>query len=292
MKKNKIKNTVRVALVQMACVEKPAENVKKTVSQIKIAAAKGAKIVCLQELFHTLYFCQTENVKNFDLAETIPGPATDALTKVSKSNKVVIVAPIFEKAASGVYYNSAVVIDANGKLLGKYRKMHIPDDPGFYEKFYFVQGDLGFKVFQTRYAKIGVLICWDQWFPEAARLAALQGAEILFYPTAIGWKPSEPVEAKGYRSAWETIQRGHAISNGVYVAAANRVGTEGNLKFWGGSFVADPFGHVAYRASAHEEIVIEDCDLSKIEQTRREWPFWRDRRVDAYSSIGSRVINK
>ena len=275
----------------MACSSDPSANLKKAVSRIKIAAAKGAKIVCLQELFKTPYFCQTEDSKNYDLAETIPGPSTEALAKAARASRVVVVASLFEKRASGVYHNTVAVIDADGKLLGKYRKMHIPDDPGFYEKFYFVPGDLGFRVFNTKYAKIGALICWDQWFPEAARLTALAGAEIIFYPTAIGWKPEEPKETESYHAAWETVQRSHAIANGVYVAAANRVGKEGKLKFWGRSFVADPFGAVVYRASAsEEEIVLVDCDLSRVEQTRREWPFLRDRRIDAYSSVASRSL--
>ena len=293
MKSKKHSSIVRIGLVQMACDADPAKNLKKAAQQIKLASAEGAKIVCLQELYRTPYFCRTEDSKNFDLAEGIPGPSTQALSKIAKLCGTVIVAPLFEKRASGVYHNTAVVIDADGKMLGKYRKMHIPDDPGFYEKFYFVPGDLGFQVFETRYAKIGVLICWDQWFPEAARLTALQGAEILFYPTAIGWKPEEPAETKSYHAAWETVQRSHAIANGVYVAAANRVGKEGELKFWGSSFVSDPFGHLLYRASNHqEEIILADCDLSKVEKTRREWPFLRDRRVDAYQNITSRVINK
>ena len=284
---------VRVALIQMNCGEDPAANLKKGLSQIKIAAAKGAKIISLQELFKTRYFCQTEDAKNFDLAEPVPGPSTEALCKAAKTMKVVIVASLFEKRASGIYHNTAAVIDADGKLLGKYRKMHIPDDPAFYEKFYFVPGDLGFQTFDTRYAKIGVLICWDQWFPEAARLTALQGAEIIFYPTAIGWKPEEPVETKSYHAAWEAIQRSHAIANGVYVAATNRVGKEDALKFWGSSFISDPFGNVIYRASSsHEEIVLEDCDLSQVEKTRREWPFLRDRRIDAYDPITSRFLGK
>ncbi len=290
-KKNK--NTVCIGLVQMSCHSNPQDNLKKAVSQIKIAAAKGAHIVSLQELFRTRYFCQTENSKNFDLAERIPGPSTEALCKTAKASKVVIVASLFEKRTAGIYHNTAVVIDADGKILGKYRKMHIPDDPAFYEKFYFAPGDLGFQAFQTRYAKIGVLICWDQWFPEAARLTALSGARILFYPTAIGWKPSQTEETRQYHSAWETVQRGHAIANGVYVAVTNRVGREGALKFWGGSFIAEPFGAVVYRASAvNEEIVLEDCDLNKIEQTRREWPFLRDRRIDNYGAITSRFIGK
>ena len=288
MKNSKKKNSVRIGLIQMACAEDPETNLKKALSDIRIAAAKGAKIICLQELFKTRYFCQTEDSKNFDLAEPVPGPSTQALSKAAKANDVVIVSSLFEKRAVGVYHNTAAVIDADGKLLGKYRKMHIPDDPGFHEKFYFVPGDLGFKTFQTRYAKIGVLICWDQWFPEAARLTALSGAEIIFYPTAIGWKPAEPKAAESYRSAWETIQRSHAIANGVYVATVNRVGKEDKFKFWGGSFVSDPFGKVLYRAGNTEEIILADCNLDAVERTRREWPFLRDRRIDAYQPIISR----
>lgn len=289
MKSKKIKKTVRIGLVQMSCGENPDDNLEKAVSGIKITAAKGAQIISLPELFRTRYFCQAEDSKNFDLAETVPGPTTDTLSHLARSLKVVIVPSLFEKRASGIYHNTAVVIDADGKILGKYRKMHIPNDPGFYEKFYFVPGDLGFQVFHTRYAKISVLICWDQWFPEAARLAALGGAEMLFYPTAIGWKPEAPEETKSYHSAWETAQRSHAISNGVYVAVTNRVGQEDKLKFWGSSFISDPFGEVVYRASAsHEEMVIVDCDLSRVEKTRREWPFLRDRRIDAYRGILNR----
>ena len=284
---------IRIGLVQTSCQEDPAKNLKKTLSQVKLAALEGAQVICLQGLYRSLYFCQTENSKNFDLAETIPGPSTDAFCKLAKSSEAVIIVPVFEKRASGVYHNTAVVIDADGKILGKYRKMHIPDDPGFYEKFYFVPGDLGFQVFKTKYAAIGVLICWDQWFPEGARLAALQGADILFYPTAIGWKPEESQELKSYHSSWETIHRSHAIANGVFVAAANRVGKEGPFFFWGSSFVADPSGQLIYRASNHrEEIVLADCDLSKVEKTRREWPFFRDRRIDAYQNLTSRVISK
>src|SRR3989338_1385020 len=286
MKSKSSKKIVRIALIQMSCGKNPGENLKKAVSGIKIAAAKGAQIISLPELFRTRYFCQTEESKHFDLAETIPGPTTHALSPLAKNLKVVLIPSLFEKRASGIYHNTAVVIDADGKLLGKYRKMHIPDDPGFYEKFYFVPGDLGFQVFNTRYAKISVLICWDQWFPEAARLAALGGAEMLFYPTAIGWNPGEPEETKSYHSAWEATQRSHAISNGVYVAVTNRVGQEDKLKFWGSSFISDPFGEVVYRASAaHEEMVIVDCDLGRVEKTRREWPFLRDRRIDAYQGI-------
>jgi len=291
--KKKNNAVVRIGLLQMSCGGDPAANLKKTLSQIGIASAKGARIICLEELFGTRYFCQTQDAKNFDLAEPVPGPTTDILSKVARTLKVVLIASLFEKRASGIYHNTAVVIDADGKMLGKYRKMHIPDDPGFYEKYYFVPGDLGFRTFETRYAKIGVLICWDQWFPEAARLTALQGAEIIFYPTAIGWKPDEIEETKNYHNAWETIQRSHAIANGVYVAAVNRVGREGGLKFWGGSFIADPFGKILYSAShSREEVVLEDCDLSRLEKTRREWPFLRDRRIDAYEPIVSRFIGK
>lgn len=289
MKKN---SKVKVALIQMSCTADMKANFSKAAKLVKKAADKGAQIVCLQELFRTEYFCKVEDAKLFDLAETIPGPSTEALSKVAKSEKVVIIASLFEKRASGVYHNTAVVLDADGKLLGKYRKMHIPDDPGFYEKFYFIPGDLGFQTFQTKYANIGVLVCWDQWFPEAARLTALQGADIIFYPTAIGWKQNRKEEAESYRSSWETVQRGHAIANGVYIAATNRVGKEGEFKYWGNSFVADPFGAIVKRASDKEEIVIVDCDLSKVEQTRREWPFLRDRRIDAYQPILSRFNPK
>ncbi len=279
---------VRIALAQMTGV---GDNLKKAVQAIRRAAAKRAQIVCLQELFHTPYFCRKESVKNFSLAETVPGPTTEKLAAVAKACRVVVIAPLFEKSAGGIYYNTAAVIDADGKYLGKYRKMHIPEDPGFYEKFYFAPGDLGFRVFRTRYAKIGVLICWDQWFPEAARVMALKGADILFYPTAIGWKPSKPKETKKYRASWEIAQRAHAISNGVFVACVNRVGREGWLKFWGSSFVADPFGQVLVRAGeTRDQLLIADCDLSKIKKTRREWPFFRDRRTDAYGTISSRSI--
>lgn len=277
----------------MVCLADPAANLKKAGERIRLAARRGARIISLQELFRTRYFCRTQNAANFDLAEAIPGSSTQALSRLARELRVVIVAPLFEKRARGVYHNTAVVLDADGRLLGKYRKMHIPDDPAFYEKFYFVPGDLGFQVFETRYAKIGVLICWDQWFPEAARLTALKGAQILFYPTAIGWKLDRPAETRSYHAAWETSQRAHAIANGIYVAAVNRVGKEGALRFWGSSFVADPFGKILYRASpSQEELVVADCDLSVLEKTRREWPFFRDRRVDAYSAITSRTIRK
>lgn len=289
MKHKNKKGSVKIGLIQMPCAADPEKNLKLAVTRIKAASARGARIVALQELFSTLYFCQTKNTRHFDLAQSVSGPVTELLGELARSKKIVIVAPLFERAAKGVYYNSAVVIDADGRTLGSYRKMHIPDDPGFNEKFYFSPGDLGFRCFQTRYAKLGVLICWDQWFPEAARLTALAGADILFYPTAIGWKPDKPTEAKSYHAAWETIQRGHAIANGVYVASVNRVGQEGHLKFWGSSFVADPFGEIRTRASSTRgEILIQDCDLNLVEKTRREWPFLRDRRIDAYGAITSR----
>ncbi|MCG3177091.1 MAG: N-carbamoyl-D-amino acid hydrolase [Candidatus Omnitrophica bacterium] len=283
---------VRIALVQMSCSAEMRSNLAKALDRIRAAAAKGARIVCLQELFRTEYFCKVEDSRLFDLAEPVPGPTVEAVSKVARREKVTVIASLFERRTAGIYHNTAAVIDADGSLLGKYRKMHIPDDPGFYEKFYFTPGDLGFKVFKTRYADIGVLICWDQWFPEAARLTALEGAEILFYPTAIGWKQAEPEEARGYHASWETVQRGHAVANGVYVAAVNRVGREGEFRYWGQSFIADPSGHVTHRASSsQEEVMIADCDLSKVEKTRREWPFLRDRRIDAYSGLLKRASN-
>ncbi len=280
LNKYKIKNKVRIGLVQMACGMDPEANLAKAILKIKKAAKSGAKIVCLQELFRTQYFCQTTDTKCFDWAESIPGPSTRALSQAARANKVVVIASLFEKTKENRFYNTAVVFDADGKFLGKYRKMHIPWDPGFYEKFYFLPGDLGFKIFKTRYAKIAVLVCWDQWFPEAARTVALAGAQIIFYPTAIGWKPSRQDETKAYHDAWETIQRSHAIANGLYVASVNRVGKEGIFKFWGRSFVAEPFGGILKKASAEkQENLIVDCDLSLIKQTREEWPFFRDLRL-------------
>lgn len=282
---------VKIGLVQMTCGPDKSANIRKAADKVREAADRGAQIICLQELFASLYFCQTETHAFFDLAETIPGPALETLSAVAREKAVVLIAPVFEKRAEGVYHNSAVVIDADGTQLGTYRKMHIPDDPNFYEKFYFAPGDLGFKSFQTRYGKIGVLICWDQWFPEGARLTALTGAQILFYPTAIGWHQSDAGVAKDQHSAWQTIQRSHAVANEVFVASVNRVGAEGELTFWGKSFVADPFGKVIAEASeSAEEIMIVECDLAKIEQTRRHWPFLRDRRIDAYGAITSRFI--
>jgi N-carbamoylputrescine amidase len=279
--------TVNIGLIQMSGDQSPEANLKKAIARIGEAAKKGAQIICLQELFRSQYFCQTEDTELFKLAETIPGPSSEALAKVARAKKVSIVASLFEKRAAGVYHNTAVIFDADGKIAGKYRKMHIPDDPFYYEKFYFTPGDLGFQTHNTRFGKIGALVCWDQWFPEAARLTALRGAEFLFYPTAIGWLPGEGEEMDlAQHSAWETIQRAHAIANGVYVVVVNRVGPEGKLNFWGQSFVADPFGRVIAKASAdQEEVLVVPCDLSKIEETRQNWPFLRDRRIDAYDGL-------
>jgi N-carbamoylputrescine amidase len=292
MAKKTKSNTVTVGLVQMSCDLEPAANLKKAIARIGEAAKKGAQIVCLQELFRSQYFCQTEDVALFKLAETIPGPTTEALGKVALQKKVVIVASLFEKRAAGVYHNTAVIIDASGKITGKYRKMHIPDDPLYYEKFYFTPGDLGFQSHDTSYGKIGALVCWDQWFPEAARLTALSGAQLLFYPTAIGWLPDEEDEMNLVQhSAWETIQRAHAIANGVYVVVVNRVGKEGKLNFWGQSFVADPFGRIIAKASSDkEEVLVVECDLDKIEETRQNWPFLRDRRIDFYTPLSARFL--
>lgn len=288
----------RIALVQMRCSMNPAENVDKAISFIRKAASQGAKIVSLQELFTTQYFCQKEDHKYFAFAEEIPGPTTKRLSGVAKELGVVIVASLFEKRAAGLYHNTAAVIDADGAFLGKYRKMHIPDDPLFYEKFYFTPGDLGFKSWKTRYGTIGVCVCWDQWFPETARLTALSGAEILFYPTAIGWHPSEKAQY-GVRqhSSWETIQRGHAIANGCFVAVPNRVGHEApdggdGLEFWGQSFVADPSGQIIGKASNdQEEVLIADIDLEQLDQQRTHWPFLRDRRIDAYGDLLKRYLD-
>ena len=281
-----------VALVQMSTSENPDTNLAKAVTRIRAAAGKGAQVVCLGELFRSRYFCQTEDARNFKLAEPIPGPTTEALGIVAREHEIVILASIFEKRSAGIYHNTGIVVDADGSIAGRYRKMHIPDDPLYYEKFYFTPGDLGFPSFQTRYAKIAVLVCWDQWFPEGARLASLSGAQILFYPTAIGWIPDEPrTVAQQQRTAWELIQRSHAVANGVFVAAANRVGREGKIKFWGNSFVAGPFGEILARAGIdREQILIVKCDLAKIDEMRQSWPFLRDRRIDAYGPLVSRFL--
>ncbi len=292
MPKKSKSNSVFVGLLQMSCDERPELNFKKGVSRIGEAAKKGAQIVCLQELFRSQYFCQTEDTEFFKLAESIPGPSTDALSRVAREKKIVIVASLFEKRTPGIYHNTAVIIDVDGKIVGKYRKMHIPDDPLYYEKFYFTPGDLGFQTHDTRFGKVGTLVCWDQWFPEAARLTALSGAEFLFYPTAIGWLPGEKDEMnQAQHSAWETIQRAHAIANGLFVVVVNRVGREGNLTFWGQSFVADPFGRIIAKASADkEEVLVVECDLNKIEETRQNWPFLRDRRIDSYAPLSARFL--
>jgi N-carbamoylputrescine amidase len=288
----------RIALVQMRCSMNPAENVDKAISFIRKAASQGAKIVSMQELFTTQYFCQKEDHKYFAFAEEIPGPTTKRLSEIAKELDVVIVASLFEKRAAGLYHNTAAIIDADGTFLGKYRKMHIPDDPLFYEKFYFTPGDLGFRSWKTRYGTIGVCVCWDQWFPETARLTALSGAEILFYPTAIGWHPSEkPQYGVRQHSSWETIQRAHAIANGCFVAVPNRVGHEApdggdGLEFWGQSFVADPSGQIIGKASNdQEEVLIADIDLEQLDQQRTHWPFLRDRRIDAYGDLLKRYLD-
>ncbi len=277
----------------MSCDQKPEANFKKAIARIGEAAKKGAQIICLQELFRSQYFCQTEDIELFKLAETIPGPTSEALGEVARQKKVVIVASVFERRVAGVYHNTAVIIDASGKIAGKYRKMHIPDDPLYYEKFYFTPGDLGFQTHDTKYGKIGALVCWDQWFPEAARLTALSGSQFIVYPTAIGWLPDEKEEMnQAQHSAWETIQRAHAIANGVYVVVVNRVGREGKLNFWGQSFVSDPFGRIIAKATADkEEVLVVDCDLDKIEETRQNWPFLRDRRIDFYTPLSSRFLD-
>lgn len=286
-----------VGLVQMRCSNDPEDNLRRAAEGVREAAGRGAQVVCLPELFRTQYFCQTENADNFDLAEAVPGPTTEALAAVARATGAVVVASVFERRTAGVYHNTAVVIDADGTLVGMYRKMHIPDDPLFYEKYYFTPGDLGFRTFQTKFARVGTLVCWDQWYPEAARLTALKGAEVLFYPTAIGWHPAEKAEFGAAQSdAWEVMQRAHAISNGVFVAAVNRIGHEGPLdggiEFWGGSFLADPFGRVLARAGRDsEEVLTVSCDPRLIEETRRHWPFLRDRRIDAYGPITERFLD-
>jgi len=288
----------------MSCTPDPEQNMEAAVAHIRDAAKRGAQVICLPELFQTQYFCQREDLNLFDLAEPIPGPATERLSAVARELKVVIVASLFEKRAPGVYHNTAAILDADGALRGKYRKMHIPDDPLYYEKYYFTPGDLGYQAFDTEAGRVGTLVCWDQWYPEGARLTALKGANVLFYPTAIGWHPAEKAEfGKAQHDAWRTIQRAHAIANGVYVGVVNRVGMEngnvrGNaavgpgLEFWGGSFLADPFGVVIAEATHDkEEILIGEIDLARIEDVRRNWPFLRDRRIDTYAPITSRLID-
>ena len=280
----------------MTCSTDSEANLRKALQGIRDAAAKGAEIICLQELFRSQYFCREENAALFDLAESIPGPSTEAIGSLAKSLGVSVIASLFEKRAQGLYHNTAAVIDADGSLLGLYRKMHIPDDPLFYEKFYFTPGDLGFKNFETRFSRIGVLVCWDQWYPEGARITSLQGANVLFYPTAIGWHPAEKAQhGEAQLDAWITVQRAHAISNGVFVAAVNRTGFEGTpesgLEFWGNSFVSDPFGRVITRASTDkEEVLVAECDPKQMDEVRRNWPFLRDRRIESYLPITNRWL--
>ena len=289
-------SVVPVGLVQMTCSASKEENLAKAISKIREAAAKGAKIICLQELFTSLYFCDVEDYENFLLAEVIPGPSTESLSSVASELGIVVIASLFEKRTKGIYHNTTAVLDADGQYLGKYRKMHIPDDPAFYEKFYFTPGDLGYKVFKTKFATIGILICWDQWYPEASRITALMGAEILFYPTAIGWSTlqDEATNIEQY-NAWQTIQRSHAVANGVHVVSVNRVGLEqgGAMKFWGGSFVSNPFGTLLYKASHdEEEIAVINIDTKLTDYFRTHWPFMRDRRIDSYQSITKRFIDE
>ncbi len=289
---------VKIGLVQNRCTADLEENIAAAGRGIREAAARGAQIICLQELFTSVYFCQVEDHKYFQLGETIPGPTTEKMQALAKELGVVIIAPLFERRAPGVYHNTAAIIDADGSYLGKYRKMHIPDDPLFYEKFYFTPGDLGFLAWDTKFARIGVCVCWDQWYPEAARLTALRGAQILFYPTAIGWHPGEKAQyGERHHSSWETIQRGHAIANGCYVAAPNRVGHEApdggdGIEFWGQSFICDPSGQILQKASVdREEILVAEIDLDTVDTQRTHWPFLRDRRIDAYGDITKRLLD-
>ena len=293
-----MQESFRIGLVQTSCSLDPNENLAKTEWKVREAAARGAQVVCLQELFRSQYFCREENAELFALAESIPGPSTETLGKLARELKVVIVASLFERRAAGLYHNTAAVLSSDGEIAGLYRKMHIPDDPLYFEKYYFTPGDLGFGSIATPYGRLGVLVCWDQWYPEGARIAALSGADLLVYPTAIGWHPSEKAQyGAAQLDAWRTIQRAHAIANGVYVAAVNRVGYEGppehGLEFWGSSFVADPFGQVVAQASCdREEILIAECDPRRMEEVRRNWPFLRDRRIDAYAPILQRWLDK
>jgi len=288
------KRTIKVGMVQSSCSNDLSDNMAKAIAGIRDAAAKGAQIVCLQELFGSLYFCDIEDHDNFKLAESIPGPATETFSSLAKELGVVIVASLFEKRAEGLYHNTTAVLDADGKYLGKYRKMHIPDDPGYYEKFYFTPGDMGYKVFKTKVGTIGVLICWDQWYPEAARITSLMGAEILFYPTAIGWHKDANKETNDEQyQAWQTIQRSHAVANGVPVVSVNRVGTEGNQQFWGGSFATNAFGRILYQADhSAEEVHVQELDMENSDRYRTHWPFLRDRRIDSYSPILKRFIDE
>ena len=284
---------VKVGLIQMTCQKDKQSNIEKTIEKIKECASKGANIICLQELFASLYFCDVEDYENFKLAEEIPGSTTKILSDLAKELGVVIIASLFEKRMKGLYHNTVAVLDADGEYLGKYRKMHIPDDPGYYEKFYFTPGDLGYKVFQTKFGNIGVLICWDQWYPEASRITALKGADILFYPTAIGWDISQDEATnKEQYEAWQCIQRSHAVANGVHTVSVNRVGQEGNMKFWGGSFISNPFGTLLHKSShTEEEITVVEIETEQTDHYRIHWPYLRDRRIDSYQEITKRCID-
>jgi N-carbamoylputrescine amidase len=298
-KKSEPPEKFTIGLLQMSLSNNQDDNLKKAVDWVEKAAKKKAKVICLPELFKSQYFCQEEDINNFDLAETIPGPSTEVIGKIAKKYRVSVVASLFEKRTRGVYHNTIAMINSDGEVSGLYRKMHIPDDPAYYEKFYFTPGDLGYKSFDTQFGNVGTLVCWDQWYPEAARLTALQGANLIFYPTAIGWHPHEKKEhGKQQFESWRTIQRGHAIANGLYVAAVNRVGLEkpnkksSGIEFWGSSFVADPQGVVIAEASSNkEEIILAEIDLKRIEYIRRNWPFLRDRRIDSYGDIYKRFID-
>lgn len=285
---------MKIGLIQQSCSEDSSINLSRALEGIRTAAGRGAKIICLQELFRTPYFCKREDVALFSLAESIPGPTTEVMTALARELEVVLIVSLFEKRAPGLFHNTAAVIDADGTFLGKYRKMHIPDDPMYYEKFYFTPGDLGYRSWKTRYGTIGVLICWDQWYPEAARLTALSGAQILFYPTAIGWHLHEKdSHGAAQHTAWETVQRGHAVANGCYVVAVNRVGVEESIQFFGGSFVADPHGQVVHKAPAEvEEIAVVEVDLEGIDDVRCNWPFFRDRRIDSYGDLQKRYLDE
>lgn len=284
---------VKVGMIQMSCQKDKQANIEKTITNIRQAAQQGANIICLQELFASLYFCDVEDYENFKLAEEIPGSTTKILSDLAKELGVVIIASLFEKRMKGLYHNTVAVLDADGEYLGKYRKMHIPDDPGYYEKFYFTPGDLGYKVFQTKFGNIGVLICWDQWYPEASRITALKGADILFYPTAIGWDISQDEATnKEQYEAWQCIQRSHAVANGVHTVSVNRVGQEGNMKFWGGSFVSNPFGTLLHKSShTEEEITVVEIETEQTDHYRIHWPYLRDRRIDSYQEITKRCID-
>lgn len=286
-------NHINIALIQMSCTSNPEENMKKVIREIELASKKGAQVICLQELFLSLYFCDVEDYDNFELAESVPGPSTEVLSAKAKELGVVIISSLFEKRTAGIYHNTTAVIDADGSYLGKYRKMHIPDDPGYFEKFYFTPGDLGYKVFETKFAKIGVLICWDQWYPEAARLTAMKGAELLVYPTAIGWHEAQDEATNTEQlEAWKTIQKSHSVANGIPVISVNRVGKEGEMQFWGNSFVSNSFGKVLYQASSEkEETAVVQLDLNESNEKRTHWPFFRDRRIDSYSGLSERFLD-